>query len=77
MIRGQSESDFPDVDQMLQEADAPKSVLGYYGPDPAREPESDLLPCIDSRGGLLSSAVWRRWRVAWVNRSTAVETVRR
>jgi hypothetical protein len=44
MIRSQSESDFPDVDRMLDEAAASKPVLGYQGPDVAREQESPFLP---------------------------------
>jgi len=44
MIRGQSESDFPDVDRMLEEAGAPKPVLGYHGPEPRDERESEFLP---------------------------------
>ena len=46
MIRSQSESDFPDVDRMLEEAAAPQPVLGYHGPEPRDERESEFLPLL-------------------------------
>ena len=46
MIRGQSESQFPYVDRMIEEAGAPAPVLEYRGRDRRSESESEFLPLL-------------------------------